>query len=516
MYKVLLADDEAIIREGLKCVVDWESFGFEIIGETSNGTDTLQFILDNEPDLVLLDIRMPKMLGLEVICKAREEGFTGKVIILSGYSDFKYAQEAIRYGIEYYLTKPIDEDELEQILEKINKDLASEKKQQANYSNYKSKAQHTIIYQLMLGEIDTRTINTFELGLNANIYQVVIYEKYSHNAMDNSYHFSDLLMLTNENDNSFNHVTIDYNEVLLLKGEFCIRRFNDFLSRYHQERRPQKGSPLDSIFITYGRPVERLEDVRSSYLEADRLLQRRFFCDNEQHTIGYTELPDASLFRYEFTHSDVQKYATRLIDYIQSFNRNMVAETLHSLENALYNCNTSINSIKLLLSDMYIQIKEAIHNRYSNITIHFLENASVIEFITGRYYLYEIILFLTEQFEMIMSSIGNSSRDSVLNDVIHYIDHNYTQNITLENIAPLFGYNSSYLGKIFSKKMGENFNSYVDHIRIEQSKELLVKNTMKVYEIAEMVGYRNVDYFHLKFKKYTGSSPAEYRKTHKV
>ena len=93
---------------------------------------------------------------------------------------------------------------------------------------------------------------------------------------------------------------------------------------------------------------------------------------------------------------------------------------------------------------------------------------------------------------------------------------NHASNITLENIAPLFGYNSSYLGKIFRKKMGENFNSYVDHVRIKHSMELLCSSELKVYAIAEKVGYRNVDYFHIKFKKYVGKSPAEYRKEHKT
>ena len=113
---------------------------------------------------------------------------------------------------------------------------------------------------------------------------------------------------------------------------------------------------------------------------------------------------------------------------------------------------------------------------------------------------------------MIMSAIGNSSRDSVLDDIIYYIDHNFQTNIKLETIAPLFGYNSAYLGKIFNKTVGESFNSYVDHVRINYSKELLLQNKLKVYEIAEQVGYKNVDYFHKKFKKYVGESPAEYRK----
>ena len=113
---------------------------------------------------------------------------------------------------------------------------------------------------------------------------------------------------------------------------------------------------------------------------------------------------------------------------------------------------------------------------------------------------------------MIMNATGNPSRDTVLDDILYYIDHNFRSNIKLEGIAPLFGYSSAYLGKIFNKTMGESFNSYVDHRRIDYSKELLKENRLKVYEIAGQVGYNNVDYFHKKFKKYTGMSPAEYRK----
>ena len=111
-----------------------------------------------------------------------------------------------------------------------------------------------------------------------------------------------------------------------------------------------------------------------------------------------------------------------------------------------------------------------------------------------------------------MNALGNSSRDSVLDDILYYIEHNYHTNIKLESIAALFGYNSSYLGKIFHKAVGENFNSYVDQVRVKHAIALLTENQYKVYEIAERVGYKNVDYFHKKFKKYVGESPAEYRK----
>ena len=145
----------------------------------------------------------------------------------------------------------------------------------------------------------------------------------------------------------------------------------------------------------------------------------------------------------------------------------MLAETLSHLQTQLYNAADSIAEIRLFLTDLFLQIKERINHLYNNANIPFPGNAEIIKSIEERYYLYEIILYLTEQFELVISSIGTSSRESVLDDILHYINHNYTNNITLENIAPLFGYNSSYLGKIFSKKMGQNFNSYVDQVRID-------------------------------------------------
>ncbi|MFV0529328.1 MAG: helix-turn-helix transcriptional regulator [Lachnospiraceae bacterium] len=150
---------------------------------------------------------------------------------------------------------------------------------------------------------------------------------------------------------------------------------------------------------------------------------------------------------------------------------------------------------------------------YPNVDIPFPANASAIVLLERKYYLYEIITFLREQFDMWMQSVGRSSGENVMDEVLYYIHHNYRENLKLETIAILFGYNSSYLGKIFSRKMGINFNTYVDQIRIEEAKKLLARDDLKVYEIAEQIGYSNVDYFHKKFKKNVGTSPAEYRKS---
>ncbi len=512
MYKLIIADDEMTIREGLKCLLDWENLGFTVAGDAANGEDALALIAREKPDIVLLDIRMPKLSGLEVARRAREAGFDGKIVILSGYSDFNYAKEAIRYGVLSYLTKPIDEDELTELVTQVRARLDADAAARDASAHYRRKAYDTIIRDILSGTADFSKLNAGELQLDTDIYQVVICEKYTPGESDVSYRFSELLRVTNQNRSSFDNITDGCREFFLLKGNFALRKFNEFLTRYESEPHPQKDSPLDSLFLAYGRPVHTLSDIPDSFRDACKLIDRRFFCEQGQHTIGYENLPVLSGCTPLISPEFLDSYAARLFDALSAFRHSKTAEILEELLLSFYSSADSIDTIRLFFADLYLQLKERINRTYSGADIPFPSNADIIRTISAKPYLYEIILFLTEQFERILSAIGHSSRDGVIDDILYYIGHNYTRSITLESIAPLFGYNSSYLGKIFARKVGENFNSYLDHVRIERSKELLCNDTMKVYEIAEKVGYRNVDYFHIKFKKLVGQTPAEFRK----
>ncbi|MCM1056076.1 MAG: response regulator transcription factor [Firmicutes bacterium] len=513
MYHVLIADDESIIREGIKCLLDWASLGYTITDEAAGGEQALQKILSQTPHVVLMDIRMPGFTGLEVIRRARDAGYEGEFIILSGYSDFKYAQEAMRCGVQYYLTKPVDEDELSDILRCIKDKLDSLQDRADADAHYRQKARDAIVRDVLLGRVPLADKKFSEL--NADVYQVVICQPY-HNTppktQDPAFQFADLMRLANQDNNFFENVTLEYNDVFLLKGSYAVGKFDALLEQYNGENAPQKGSLPDSFFITYGKCVYTPEEIPQSYYQAYKLLNRRFFCSQAQHTIGYQALPALQDNASVISPLLLAEYSERLLNYIQAFNRSMAAETLNRLQQELHNASDPIDDIRLFLADLYLSIKEKMSRLYGSVALSFAGNADVIRFINSRHYLYEIVLFLTEQFEAMMSAIGNSSRDSVLEDIMRYINHNFADNITLENIAPLFGYNSSYLGRIFNKKMGENFNSYIDHVRIEHAKELLLKEDDKIYTIAEKVGYRNPDYFHTKFKKYVGMSPAEYRK----
>lgn len=292
MYKVLIVDDESLIRDGLKCIMDWEAMGFCVCGEASNGEEALRLILSQQPDLVLMDIRMPKMQGLEVVKAVRQQDFKGRFIITSGYSDFKYAQEAMRYGVEFYLTKPIEEEELSTSVHKIKLSLDSEVRSSDNLELLKKKAKNVILKELLTGKegvpdsLDEADIA--DLELDADIYQVVIYENFSRELGSTFYSFAELLKVSNRDDHTFHHIEDDRKDIILLKGTYAINRFQDFLAHYDKATPPQKGSPMDSLFLAYGRPVYTLHDIHYSYSDACMLISRRFFCKPGQHTLGYS------------------------------------------------------------------------------------------------------------------------------------------------------------------------------------------------------------------------------------
>ncbi len=511
MRTFFIADDDLTARNELKNLIDWASLDFLCCGEADNGKDALHKITGLHPDLVLLDIRMPEMSGLDVCRALRAQDFQGGILIVSASAEFEHARDAIQCGVDAYITKPAGADELSAAVQKIEKALAHRELQSGDLERLKIRARKVILHDLVTGSASIDTPHAEELQLDADIYQIVIYENFSVERGEMAYSFAELLRVTNQGQYFFEHFEEEHKDVILLKGTSALERFQEFLAHY-ESTPPQKDSPLDSLFLAYGRPVRSLMNINESYLDAVTLLGRRFFCRQGQHTLGYEELPTVEAINQELSDEKLDEYGSLLFDYLQTFNRKKVTETLAKLESYLYLVRNDISEVRLFLSDLYLQIKEKMNQLYHTMAIPFPTNLAALNFIFKKYYLYEILLFFSEQFETIMSAIGNSSRDSVLDDILYYIDHNFRTNIKLETIAPLFGYNSAYLGKIFNKAVGESFHSYVDHMRINRSKELLLENNLKVYEIAGQVGYKNVDYFHKKFRKYVGKSPMEFRK----
>lgn len=504
MFRILVADDEEPIRLGIQCLLDYKALGFTICGEAVSGEHTLAQIDRLQPDVVLMDIRMPGMSGLEVLRAVRERGFQGKVVIISGYSDFSYAQEAIRYGVQGYLTKPIDDEELEKLLLEFKADMTRQATTESTAQHYRQRARSSLIRELLTGQLSPEGVDRESLGLDVSRYQVVLWDTLAPDLPS----LPERLSIVGH-PNTYDQVELPSGNALLLKGSALIHQLEALLLRNEST-----GTELDGLFLACADPVDSLEQVPDAFRQAQLLQERRFFCPQGVHVLRSDALSSIPNQVLPLDAALTQHYSARLLDCLYAFQRRALMETLQQLQSQLTRSGNSAATVKLFLADLYLQIKEMMCRNYPENSILFYTNATIIHTVQHAAFLHDIILFLAGRFEMIMNATGSPNRNSVLDDVLHYIRHNYTSNITLESIAPLFGYNRSYLGKIFAEKTGQSFNSYVDLLRIERAKELLLSSNAKVYAIAEQVGYKNVDYFHIKFRKIVGQSPAQFRREH--
>ena len=509
LIKVLIIDDEPLVRKGLQHIIDWVGLGFCICGEAEDAKNALEKMLKYQPALVLLDIRMPGMYGTDFMNLARKQGYEGEFIVISGYSDFTYAQAALRYGASFYLSKPVDEDELTEAVVTIKKRIEKQLQQKNSLSQYLKKARFTVLLDLFTqNEFDSST-NYMELGLYAPVYQVVIYEAYT--PFYPPYNFADLLKVSNTTSDFFEYLVIENRNVILLKGDHALETLQNCL--LHYEENPQTGSPLDSVFLVCSEIIPHLSEIKTAYRNCLALLGRRFFCADNQHVLTCDDLPE-QYGSLSLNNALSQSYGMQFTDYIKAFNRTLIFQTLTELQEFLFHCTDSVIAIKHFLVEIFLLVKHNMLLNYESVNIPFAHTAAIINLIENKHYLYEIIQYFTEQFEMIMRAIGNHSNASIFDDIIHYINHNYGSPLKLGLIGPLFGYSNAYLGKLFLQKTGKNFNTYLNEIRVRQAARLLTETDLKVYEIAEKVGYKKIDLFHQKFKEYYNISPIEYRKQH--
>lgn len=507
--KVLIADDEEEVLKGLKKIISWENLGFSICGTAKNGEETLNMIQLHSPDLVLLDIRMPQYTGLEIIEKAQKSGFNGQFIILSGYSDFSYAKTAIDLNVSNYLVKPVDEDELSKAVLKAKNIILETQNTDKKLELYKNNAKNDILIKLMSGEYDVSEFDPVDLNLTADQYMIVYSERYNQKDIDMPWDLGQMLKTADRaaNGKAIESVLIDSKEYLILKGNSIILSFYHMLR--HFQKQPELGSPLDSLFIIYGRISSDLAGLHESYSDVCQLQKRRFLCNQNQHILSMNDLPPFSQSNVSLP--DTTALAHRLADTVCARNHSLLAEELQNLEDTLFLCNISEHDVKEFMIDLFLQIKHILIINDEKNEMMLPGNKSIISTIEQTLYLFEIIQYFSEQLNLCSSSV----KTDIMSDVLYYIDHNYTKPLKLETLAPLFGYSSSYLGKIFSRCVGENFNSYLDKIRIEHAVKLLLDDDIHIYEISEQVGYTNVDYFYRKFKKYTGFTPGDYRLSQK-
>lgn len=502
MYRVLIIDDESLIREGLQSIVDWEANGFEVVGEADNGLTGETMVLELNPDLILVDIRMPGQTGLELIKEVRCQGYEGKVIILTGYSEFEYAKKAISLSVTSYLLKPIDEDELEELLIEIKTDLDQG-------------VLNTSIIQnsSLLKRIELCRKLIFESQLSDDDQLIVKADQF----LDSTSSYYTTLVSRNEADVSGGEQFFEEffsgqaRPIIITMADYFLLVFRNNTSRQLsvvlQEMLKQYiKQSQEMCFIAVGSSVQGYQALSTSYNDAIRLYDRRFIFRNQPIVFWDTYISNDNETRVSFIDS------AYLYGLIEVGNCEAMEVYFDKLEDDLTASDFSTAKIKGICVKGFIEVKEWLAFNYSSLGNQLPENVEVVEAIYESAYLTTIISYMKEVFVEISELICDGSSENTMKRLLNYIHNNYSKNLKLEGLARLFNYNSSYLGKIFKENTGSSFNNYLDSIRIEHAKELLKTERLKVYEIAEMIGYGNVDYFYSKFKKHVGMSPKAFMK----
>ncbi len=496
---------EGSSRRKIRQLADWSSHGFELISDVHGRDDSISMILSRLPSLVILDGSLPFSELCDIMEVTRSRGFEGHFFLISSKSDFKVAQAGLRYGADRYLVLPVSSAELASELKALRERIVQAHNDSEIHRTYRTLAFREVLRDVVIsGNIpDKSVINA--LNLEADQYQVAIFDSLIPDSSASVSSFAEFVRNSGFDKVYYDSFTVSGSEIVLIKGALSISIVNELINDFHSRLRENSG-----FFISLGNPVSSVRDINSSYSQARYAGDRKFLASSDTFAFFYGKL--IALKRDNLSNVRLDSFRRQYLDGLQTFKRHNVTDITESLRDYLVSTQAASADIKLFLSDLLLQIKGAFLNLYSTANIPFASNTEILSLISRKTFLHEVLNFYSEQFDLIMSSIGGTSRDSVLDDVFHYIRHNYSSPIKLASLATLFGYNSAYLGKIFHKAADMSFNNYIDKLRVEHSMTLLRDSDMKVYEIARQVGYKSVDYYHKKFRAITGESPAEYRK----
>lgn len=504
MYKVLLVDDEPMIREGLRTLLEWESLGYEVVDTAANGKDALLKCEKHELDLIIVDIRMPEMNGLELIKAIRESGGNMHVLILSGYADFEYAKQAIVQRIDGYLLKPVDEDELMDYLNSLKKELdleyeARRQRQEGRQGNVEED-----LKQLLAEGSQSGSLPRLRENLNGTEYELLLLKTHERSDEDTAGTAQIKRGLCERLEQAGIGLAFNMEPYLLILlnkslGSERLRR-----DVYAMIADACEGLAADFTVVTGGKAAG-CEDIPAAYQKALDRMKQRFFLESGKIAQEELLLPGGS----EESKPDLTGIAEKLYLALEIVNRDAIRQLIEETAESVKAAGYGESEIKAAFVELVSAVLDKLSSKRPELPVR--DYRMRIPEIFREYRYSSLIRLVTAIIEEIADSLDNSSTDKQIKRMIDLIHRNYKENLKMETLAELFNYNSAYLGKLFKQVTGENFNTYLDKVRMDQAK-ILLEQGLKVYQVAEMVGYANVDYFHSKFRKYVGCSPSVYRK----
>lgn len=534
--KVFLVEDEMVIRRGIKNSIDWEKEGYIFCGEASDGELAYPMIIKEKPDILITDIRMPFMDGLELCKLVKKELPNIKILILSGYDEFDYAKEAIRLGVTEYLLKPISSGKLLEALNGVSESIRREKEDKDLVRKYMEEMRENtedekqkFFEQMIAGNLSMadalETGKKYEMNLSAGMYNLLLFR----------------FTLGKENRKSGE---------LLGEAEYAIEKLTERLEYVFEFQRGVEGwafllmadneeqmservkelsKDLEEIMKNYstiayfggiGQPVARLRELEESFREAERALAARFTMELNR-IISVEDIRMAqnvdTLDDIEITSfGEIEKTRTMLEKFLNNGAEDEIDEFVDVYINELPEENLkSVLMRQYIIMDAYIVMMsfcEKIEGIEGEMQAQSEELKNSMKTIQTLEEIKNYIRMLLKKIIGVRDTISGRRYSDIIEIAKDQIRKTYmSDEISLNTIAAEVGMSPSYFSSIFSKEMGKTFVEYLTEIRMDRAKELLMCSSMKTSEIGYEVGYKDPHYFSYIFKKTQNCTPKEFR-----
>ncbi|GGD88031.1 response regulator transcription factor [Paenibacillus nasutitermitis] len=512
MYKVFLVDDEPFILDGLYDAVDWSSYGLELTGRAGNGKQALEWMKEVPVDILITDITMPVMNGLELIAAARQQYPELKIIILSGYNEFDYLKQGMKLGIENYLLKPINFTELTETLRNTVEKLDAETPATRGpvfTDDEIGILKDNILYRWMTGQIAPD-----ELAERARMLGIVFEWPFLLASLVRPDDEDEKRVLELRREikqrvaaerSTICFTNLEGDIVIVFMGdspEACKLASLDLLTRLRSEL----GESYRSR-ISLGM-VKRIGDEHEQSYEQARRAQEYFLMLGRTDIAEYeTLIPDrsAQLPQIPVDWSDLGRLMVAK-DKEQLFTR--IEEEFHHAQKQEGITPALLRSLAI---EMMLRLKMELNDLKSAQAMVSGLYKDVIGKASHASDVAELIALVQEAAEMMIDILGQDDRSPIVKQVLSHIHEFYMEEMSLKSLGRQYNIHPGYLGKLFHKETNETFTDYMNKYRIQQAKEMLKNTTMKVHEIARAVGYWETGYFHKQFKKYVGISPTDYK-----
>ena len=526
MTGLLLVEDEEAIKDKLMNNVSWADYGFGPVLSASNGLEALEILEKHPIKIMVTDVQMPKMTGIELIKEVKKRGYQMKIIVISGFADFEYAQESIKLNVSDYLLKPFASKRLLEVVLRFKEELEKEEAQESEMNVLKEqlkKNKAALIEKLFLdlinGNGETNIDGQFKfLGINEILnqdFQIAVMEIPDNQLqeMDEEEKYLLNFQLYQQaqrlvNANAYQNYIINHhrNQVVLI----MIKPDQDLPIRL-AEILTQMGLVLKvSLACGLGRQYRDLKDLAISYREACSALQYRYLYGLNQ-VFSINDLnPDPH--SYHKILNSLQRYP--IFDNLKIGADSAVEADLKNIVNEMRQAKLSSELSKMVANNLILLTFTTLNELGYNAGEILGTNDNTLINLNRVESLEEMEQLLTSFFNRINDYIRQkriSLNHQLVEEIRQHIDLHFAEDITLSGMANQYKISPSYLSLLFAERTGKNFIDYLTERRIKKAKELLKHTDLKIYEISNSVGYHDSFYFSNCFKKITGVSPSEYR-----